>query len=147
LPIQKATIQQTKEILKYAIDVMNEATVGFVVPSWQKAKELIWPFLNNGGYYLVYIENNTIQGWIGIGATYDFYTDQVIGIIPELYVLPPFRKKGIAKQLCIEACRQLNRMGYDRIQLNVFEGNHAKQLYRKLGFRDIYTTMELTGEI
>lgn len=61
-------------------------------------------------------------------------TDENIGIIPELYVKPQFRRQGIAKKLCKEAIKQINAEGLEKVQLNVFSGNQVKQLYEKLGF-------------
>ena len=36
---------------------------------------------------------------------------------------------------------QLRSEGYKKVQLNVYAGNHAKQLYEKLGFKDVSTLM------
>ncbi|WP_156291921.1 GNAT family N-acetyltransferase [Oceanobacillus salinisoli] len=143
MAIRKATYMETQQILNYALDVMNEATAGHVEGSYEKAIQLISPFLKNGGYYLIYTDGKAIQGWIGIGFSYDPYTDKTVGMIPELFVLPAYRNKGIAKKLCDEAIEHLKQMGYSNIQLNVFAGNPAKKLYEKLGFHEVYTLMEL----
>ncbi|GEL76603.1 GNAT family N-acetyltransferase [Tenuibacillus multivorans] len=142
MTIRKATYNETQEILKHALDVLEEATMGYVEPRREKALEMVSPFLSNGGYYLVCIENNVIQGWVGIGRTFDYHTDQVIGIIPEIYVLPKFRKKGLAEKLCKKAFKQLKEEGHEKVQLNVYAGNPVKHLYEKLGFQKISTLME-----
>ncbi|MEN2767645.1 GNAT family N-acetyltransferase [Ornithinibacillus xuwenensis] len=143
MTIQSATYNETQFILNHAINVFTESTVGHIEPSWDKALQSVSLFLNNGGYYFINTENNKIKGWIGIGVTYDSYTDKEIGFIQELYVLPEYRNAGIARELCKEATIHLKQQGCQEIQLNVFVGNGAKNLYRKLGFQDLYTTMKL----
>ncbi|MCU9612346.1 GNAT family N-acetyltransferase [Caldibacillus lycopersici] len=142
MAIRKATNEETQTILNHALIVMKEATNGQVMLSWEKAQEFIWPFLENGGYYLVSTKNNVIQGWIAIGVSYDPYLDKMVGFINEIYVLPAYRKQGIAKELCKEARNRFRQLGYNQIQLNVFSGNPAKQLYKKLGFHEVMTLMQ-----
>lgn len=140
--IRRASKKETNEILKHAHQVFIESTNGLFDTNVEKAKQINSLFLSNGGYYLIWYENDTILGWIGVGITFDPFTDEEIGIIPELYVLPPHRNKGIAKKLCHAAMNNFRKQKCKRVQLNVFENNLAKNLYRILGFRDIYTTME-----
>src|SRR5699024_8814924 len=111
-------------------------TLGYVKPSLEKAYHMVSPSLSDGGYYLVHTEKSVIQGWIGVGHSYDFYTDEMVGVITELYVLQAYRTQGIAEKLCKEALKQLKDSGYKNVQLNVFNGNGAKHLYEKLGFSD-----------
>src|SRR5699024_6161934 len=140
--IRKATEQETYYILDHSLVVMKEATMGKVKALKEKAEKIMVSTLLEGGYYLVYVENEHICGWIGVGQSYDFYSAEIIGIIPELYVLPKYRKKGIAEKLCKAAFERLKHDGYKSVQLNVFAGNHAKKLYEKLGFQDISILME-----
>ena len=139
--IRKATEQETCYILDHSLEVMEEATMGKVKPLKEKAEKIMVSTLLEGGYYLVFVENEDICGWIGIGQSYDFYSGEVIGMIPELYVLPKYRKQGIAKKLCKTACERFKHEGYNSVQLNVFAGNGAKKLYEKLGFEDISILM------
>jgi ribosomal protein S18 acetylase RimI-like enzyme len=142
MTIRKATHSETKKILSHSLDVLKEATMGFVEARREIAFQMVSPFLSDGGYYLVFTENHVIQGWIGVGRTIDFYSKERIGIIPEVYVLPHYRKQGVAEKLCEEALRQLQKKGYKKVQLNVFSGNHAKHLYQNLGFQEVSTLME-----
>ncbi|GLY10858.1 GNAT family N-acetyltransferase [Pseudobacillus badius] len=142
MAIRKATFAETQRILQHSLHVWKEASVGYVQPSWEKAFQLAASFLQGGGYYLLYVEGPVIQGWIAIGEMRDFYIDEAAGFIQELYVLPPYRSRGVAEKLCTEAFRQLKAKGYRKVQLNVFAGNRAKQLYEKLGFYEVCTTME-----
>src|SRR5699024_6747401 len=97
--------------------------------------------LLDGGYYLVYEENQVIKGWIGLGQSYNYFTDEMDGMILELYVLPKYRKKGIAKKLLNDACNRLKNDGFKKVQLNVYSGNPAKYLYERLGFYDVSIMM------
>nr|WP_263326394.1 GNAT family N-acetyltransferase [Neobacillus sp. Marseille-Q6967] len=141
MTIRKATFEETQQILNYHMEVMKEATMGFVKPSRDKVMQFMAPFLEGGGYYLVRIQDHFIHGWVGIGKTVDQNTDELIGFINEMYVLPPFRNQGVGEKLCRAACKQLKAEGYKKVQLNVYAGNHAKNLYHKLGFQDVSTLM------
>ncbi|WP_045519617.1 GNAT family N-acetyltransferase [Neobacillus niacini] len=141
MTIRKATNEETQSILNYHLEVLKEATMGYVKPSREKAIEMMTPFLNGGGYYLVRIKNNVIQGWVGLGRIIDQNTDEQIGFINEMYVLPHHRKQGAAEKLCRAAFIQLRAEGLKKVQLNVYAGNHAKHLYEKLGFKDVSTLM------
>ena len=133
MTIRKATYSEIQQILNHSLDVLKEATLGYVEVRREIAFQMVSPFLSDGGYYLVYMKNHVIQGWIGVGKTMDYFTEEMIGIIPEIYVLPQDRNQGIAEKLCLEALRQLQKKGYKRVQLNVFSGNHTKHLYQNLG--------------
>nr|WP_246187708.1 GNAT family N-acetyltransferase [Ornithinibacillus caprae] len=100
------------------------------------------PILADGGYYLIYEKNRTIHGWIGVGTIYDSYSEEVVGTIPEVYVFPAYRGQGVAEKLFHEAFRHLKTENVNKVQLNVFAGNHAKKLYEKIGFHDVSTLME-----
>ncbi|MEH7180313.1 GNAT family N-acetyltransferase [Neobacillus vireti] len=141
MAIRKATYEETHSILNYHLEVLKEATMGCVTPSRKKAIEMMTPFLNGGGYYLVRVKNNAIQGWVGLGRIIDQNTDEVVGFVNEMYVLPAYRKQGVAEKLCKAAFMQLRAVGHKKVQLNVYAGNHAKHLYEKLGFKDVSTLM------
>ncbi|MFP7298375.1 GNAT family N-acetyltransferase [Neobacillus niacini] len=141
MTIRKATYEETQRILNYHLEVLKEATMGYVKPSREKAIEMMTPFLYGGGYYLVRVKNNAIQGWVGLGRIIDQNSDEEVGFINEMYVLPPYRNQGAAEKLCKAAFIQLRAEGHKKVQLNVYAGNHAKHLYEKLGFKDVSTLM------
>lgn len=65
------------------------------------------------------------------------------GYISNVYVTPEERGKGIGKQLLLESIKSLNRIKVSKIRLNVRgEMKRATNLYKKLGFKEVYTTME-----
>ncbi|WP_284139346.1 MULTISPECIES: GNAT family N-acetyltransferase [unclassified Virgibacillus] len=139
--ITKATNDEIKFIQSHSLVVMHEATVGMVKPS-ELLVQTMASFLADGGYYLVFKKDFQIQGWIGVGRTFDMYSNEIIGMLTELYVFPRYRKQGIARKLFIDACQRLEQEGYSKVQLNVFAGNGAKLLYEELGFYDVMTLME-----
>ncbi|WP_010530326.1 GNAT family N-acetyltransferase [Lentibacillus jeotgali] len=142
MTIRKATKRETREVISHSMDVLKESSMGHIPEKQEKAQQMIAPFLASGGYYLVHTESNNLQGWIGVGTTIDHYTDKPVGVIPELYVLPQYRKQGIAETLCHEASAILWEKGVAAVQLNVFAGNSVKQLYQRLGFQEVATLME-----
>ena len=77
-----------------------------------------------------------MKGWLGLASTFNFYDGERVGMISEVYVIPEYRRKGIARQLCIEGIKNLKERGHHKVHLNVFAGNGAKQLYQKLGFQE-----------
>lgn len=138
MTIRKATYQENQEILTYAQKVFKESTMGLVE---NQELPLMSSFSEDDGYYLVYSENNVMKGWLGLASTFNFYDGERVGMISEVYVIPEYRRKGIARQLCIEGIKNLKEQGHHKIHLNVFAGNGAKQLYQKLGFQEVSILM------
>jgi ribosomal protein S18 acetylase RimI-like enzyme len=139
MTIRKATYQETQEILAYSQKVFKESTMGLVE---NQEFPLMSPFSEDDSYYLVYSENNVMKGWLGVASTFNYYDGEMVGIISEVYVIPEYRRKGIARQLCIEGIKNLKERGHHKVQLYVFAGNCAKQLYQKLGFHEVSRLME-----
>ena len=143
MTIRKASDQETQEILNFSLKVFKESTMGLVdLIENQEIPLMLSPLSEGDGYYLVYSEDNMINGWLGVASTINYYDGEIVGYITEVYVLPEFRRKGIARQLCKEGIKRLKESGYHKVQLNVFAGNGAKQLYQKLGFHEVSTVME-----
>ncbi|MDY0407564.1 GNAT family N-acetyltransferase [Virgibacillus soli] len=140
--IRNATDYECKKILTYASTVIKESTMGFVKEDISASLQMMPKILADGGYYLVYMDDQMIVGWVGVGQSYNYFTDEVEGLIPELYVLPKYRKQGIAHALLEHAFARLKEAHFKKVQLNVFSGNPAKYLYEKLGFHDVSTLME-----
>ncbi|GAA0438460.1 GNAT family N-acetyltransferase [Lentibacillus halophilus] len=141
MAIKKAGREALEFIYNHAAVVQKEATAGYMTPRTVESVVLS-DTLAGGGYYLVYEDGMAIKGWIGIGKMTDPLTEERTGMISELYVFPLYRRQGIGQKLCKEACRQLKRDGYSKVQLNVFEGNDAQTFYKRLGFTEVSTLME-----
>ncbi|TRM12182.1 GNAT family N-acetyltransferase [Lentibacillus cibarius] len=139
--IRKAGPDDLKMIYEHAHNVRNEAVSGGISPD---EVEPVTPsdIIDGGGHYLVFDDEQGMKGWIGVGRIINHKAGRMTGIIPEVFVFPLYRSQGIGRQLCEAACRQLKREGCKKVQLNVFKGNHAKELYEKLGFYEVSSLME-----
>lgn len=139
LTIRIATNQELEDIFSHAQKVFEESTMGLFE---NQEPFLMSPFMEEDGKYLVDTEDGVLKGWIGIASMFNHFGGERVGMIIEIYVIPEHRKQGIARQLCIEGVRYLKEQGLHKVQLNVFAGNNAKQLYQKLGFYGVSTLME-----
>lgn len=64
------------------------------------------------------------------------------GYIRSVIVDEEFRGQGVGKLLISEAIKYLNEMNVDQILINVrSKTERAKQLYEKMGFKEVYTVM------
>ncbi|GIN42371.1 GNAT family N-acetyltransferase [Heyndrickxia oleronia] len=143
MDIRKPNDSELKRILSLSPQAVFDGTLGEVRPTNQKIEQLIEPLLKKGNYYLIATENNTLMGWILIGASKDQFTDKINGFIYELFVLEEFRGKGISKMLMRTGIDYLKQDGYSEVRLSVFAGNQAIKLYEKFGFNIRTITMSL----
>lgn len=143
MEIRMAEDKEILEILTRWKTVMSEATAGYLDVKKDSELTPLAPFFYTDFDYLVCLEDGKIQGWIGIGEIRDVYIHESKGFISELYVLPEHRNHGVGRKLCIEAIRRFRKAQYRSVQLNVFNGNHAKNLYTDLGFSEVSALMEL----
>ncbi|MGN8644857.1 GNAT family N-acetyltransferase [Gracilibacillus sp. HCP3S3_G5_1] len=140
--IRKATNKDVQFILSKAKDVANEGMFSKDAISQEKAVQLAMFNLEQAGYYLVYENpNQEIVGWILLGENIDFITNLHHAFIFEVYVLPPYRNLGIAKQLLQAAMLESKLRGFNEIRLNVYANNFAKDIYHRMGFKDLQTIM------
>ncbi len=64
------------------------------------------------------------------------------GYIRSVVVDERYRGQGVGKLLITEAIKYLKEMNVDQILINVrSKTERAKQLYEKMGFREVYTVM------
>lgn len=145
MEIRKPSNTEIQTILKLSPQAFFEGTMGRILPTEEKIRQLIEPLLEKGCYYLIAAANDQLLGWVLIGANKDPFTDAKIGFIYELYVIQEFRGKGVAKRLLKSAIHHLKNEEYSEIRLNVFAENHAIQLYRQMGFseRNIIMSLQL----
>lgn len=141
--IRRANQIETNTLLHMSVNVMSESSMDFVQNNVQSGLNIFLPFLNSGGYYLVALENTMIAGWVLIGPDFNPINIQKTASVFSLYVLPPYRKLGLGKQLMLHALHEFKNQGFQKVQLNVYTGNPAKLLYEQLGFNDISIVMEL----
>ncbi|WP_059172542.1 GNAT family N-acetyltransferase [Bacillus sp. FJAT-27445] len=143
MTIRKASKTETDYILRFAGHVVEESTAGYAPNNMANAYNMFQPIVKDGAYYLVDDYNREIRGWILLGSDWNPLTGNVTGQLLQLYVFQQYRNFGIGKKLMEAAIQELQSRGIGTIQLNVFAGNPAKAMYKKLGFREISTVMEL----
>ncbi|MFD1428418.1 ribosomal protein S18 acetylase RimI-like enzyme [Kroppenstedtia sanguinis] len=132
-----AVPSEVESIKQHACQAMEEGTLYRTRRlSEERVQDLTEKVLERGGEHWVATEGEELLGWILIGPHRDFFSDEAIGFIYELYVFPDHRGKGLGEKLMKTALQQLQAKGYQEIRLNVFAGNPATHLYRKLGFTE-----------
>ncbi|MCH1627383.1 GNAT family N-acetyltransferase [Ferdinandcohnia quinoae] len=141
---RKATSGETHQILKLSSEVAYEASIGYVSRKSEYPSQMTMSFLSRGGYYLVAVEDDIIKGWILLGESLNTFENEMIGFISELYVIPKHRKQQLGYELMRNALSVFKQNNIHKVQLNVFEGNLAKNLYKKMGFQEISTLMEIS---
>lgn len=100
--------------------------------------------LNNGAYFLVGLDSEEVVGWVLIDKGFDWFTEEEIGWISDVYVKAAFRRKGYAKELLQHSFLHFKDLGYSDVRLNVFSFNEkAIKLYEKLGFKDVCKFMKI----
>lgn len=141
--IEKATETDIKFIATRAAESASE---GAQQPlSAEKANSMFDSIVNKGGFYLVYRNaDSSIAGWILLGENTDYFSDKKFGFIYDVYVLPEYRGRGISKVLIKEGISTLKTLGYEEVRLNVFATNYAKEIYKKVGFKDLNSIMTLS---
>nr|WP_275980285.1 GNAT family N-acetyltransferase [Halalkalibacter alkaliphilus] len=92
--------------------------------------------------YFTLLDRHRICGWILLGEAKTPVNSETMGMVLELYVLQPYRKKGFGHMLMNYALHYFKQKQLKKVQLNVFAGNHAKKLYEQMGFKDVSTLME-----
>ncbi|WP_342577296.1 GNAT family N-acetyltransferase [Psychrobacillus sp. FSL K6-2843] len=139
--ITQATKEEVEFILSHAISSTYDATQMEI--SEEKAVAMLQGVLDKGGFYLIAKEeDSTITGWILLGKSTDYFTDQTYGFIYEIYVLPEHRGKGLSKLLINEGNAYWKSQGYDEVRLNVFASSFAKEIYKKMGFEEVNFIMK-----
>ncbi|WP_242218719.1 GNAT family N-acetyltransferase [Bacillus cereus group sp. BfR-BA-01380] len=144
LSILKANNQDVSVILKHSAAGVYESTGNTVNLPEEKVYAMFTSILEKGGYYLVAKEEDQIQGWILLGQNKDYFTDVIHGFIYDIFVLPEYRGKGLSKMLIQYGIEEFKLKGYEEISLNVFAANTAKELYKRLGFKETQILMKLS---
>ncbi|EGK11795.1 GNAT family acetyltransferase [Desmospora sp. 8437] len=149
MKIGPATASQVENIKQHARQAMEEGTLYHArrLPE-ERVHDMMEKVLERGGEHWAAVEGEELMGWVLIGPHRDFFSDEVIGFIYELHVFPDHRGKGLGERLMKMALQQLQAKGYREIRLNVFAGNPAIDLYRKLGFteRQVMMSRQLVSD-
>jgi ribosomal protein S18 acetylase RimI-like enzyme len=109
--------------------------IGFVEPpSLEMTRGFVRRILQDGGVQVLAVTpDEAVVGWCDIvrKALEGFRHSGTLG----MGLLPEYRGQGLGERLAVEAIRSAQRIGIERIELDVFASNaRAIALYRKLGF-------------
>ena len=99
------------------------------------------------GFYGYVSQESTLAGYIHLANEWIFKRRH-IATLNELYILPDFRRQGIAAGL-INHCLNLLKTipGKEQVELHVNSGNRgAVDLYQKLGFSQVATIPKAVKE-
>jgi len=120
--------------LKMAESHFRELDSSFV-PRQDWGKNYFTIIQSNPHFYLRWIAvNDARAGFILFGLEDHNFLANTSGWIYELYVLPEFRRKGVARESALRAILEL-QAHTSKIQLEIMEGNQgAKALWKSLGF-------------
>ena len=140
-----ASSEQDK-FLRMAVKHFSEMNPSFVPQDdW---KEHYFPtIMANPRYVLRWIVcDEKRAGFILFGLEKHRFLPRTTGVIHEVYVLPEFRRRGVATVCALEAIRELRAHAPSKIQLEVIEGRvAAAALWESLGFRKITSRYVLSG--
>ena len=79
--------------------------------------------------------NNQMVGFVSICAFRDLDEDASLGEISAIYLHPDYWRKGLGTKLCLAALSELEKQGYKKVLIWIFEANiQARKFYEALGF-------------
>ena len=144
LPIAPA---EQAEFLRMAEKHFSEMNPSFV--PWDDWKQHYFPtILANPQYFLRWIIcDGKRAGFILFGLEPHRFLPRITGVIYEVYILPEFRRRGVASVCSVEAIRELQTYAPSKIQLEVIEGRvAAAALWESLGFQKVTSCYVLSGD-
>ncbi len=135
-----------EEFQRMAIEYFSELNPGFV-PQNDWKEQYFQNIVSNPQYFLRWIVcDEKRAGFILFGLEKHRFLPRMTGAIYELYVLPEFRRRGVAKACALEAIRELRAHAPSKIQLEVAEGRvAAAALWGSLGFQKVADRYVLSG--
>ena len=104
-------------------------------------KMRLYDALRKNGMLIAETANKKLAGMVFADISIDPVGSST-GYIRSVVVDESFRGQGIGKLLIKHAIKYLNEMNVDQILINVrSKTERAKQLYEKMGFKEVYTVM------
>jgi len=145
LPIASS---EKDKFLQMAAQHFSELNSSFV-PQDDWREHYFATIIADSRYFLRWIVcDEKRAGFILFGLEKHRFLPRMTGAIYELYVLPEFRRRGVAKACAIEAIRELWSHGPSKIQLEVIEGRSpAAALWKSLGFQKVTDRYVLSGSM
>ncbi|WP_082231992.1 GNAT family N-acetyltransferase [Halobacillus massiliensis] len=141
--ISHATRAEIDELLPRVQESLEEGSRGYYEVDQDKASRMMEDVLNQDGQIQVAVDDGQVVGWVVYGQQDDSFSGEKVGFIYDLFMRKEFRGRGHAKALMDSALRELQLQGMASVRLVVYAGNHARELYEKLGFTDQRTVMAM----
>jgi ribosomal protein S18 acetylase RimI-like enzyme len=133
-PIQP---DEQEEFLRMAESYFTELNPAFV-PALDWKEQYFQKIVSNSRNFLRWIVcDERKAGFILFGIEDHRFLPRQNGAIYELYVLPEFRRRGIANECARRAIEELWQHSPSKIQLEVVEGAVAAAFWKSLGFRKV----------
>ena len=134
------------DFLAMAANHFSELNASFV-PQVDWKEHYFKTIMANPQYFLRWIVcDQQRAGFILFGIERHRFLPRTTGAIYELYVVPEFRRRGVAKKCAIDAIRELWTHAPSKIQLEVIDGRvAAAALWRSLGFQKVTDRYVLSG--
>jgi ribosomal protein S18 acetylase RimI-like enzyme len=94
-------------------------------------------------FWLARVEEQ-ITGFVSFRLSTNPFTQQTYGFIEDLYIAPPFRRRGYAEELARAAFAEISRQGASKIQLDVLVHNEqGLAFWSKLGLTLHHYVLEI----
>jgi GNAT superfamily N-acetyltransferase len=142
IEIKRATPEQSPEIAEMVgqllEEIMNSIGVKAFNFDWNQTRDRLGQFLLDQKYFVFVAEDaGEPVGFIALYEGYALYAEGAFGTIPELYVRPEYRSKGVGKKLTDKAKEFAATKGWTRLEVTTpplpqFE--KTLEFYEKEGF-------------
>jgi GNAT superfamily N-acetyltransferase len=142
IEIKRATPEQSPEIAEMVgqllEEIMNSIGVKAFNFDWNQTRDRLRQFLLAQKYFVFVAEDaGEPAGFIALYESYALYAEGAFGTIPELYVRPEYRSKGVGKKLTDKAKEFAATKGWIRLEVTTpplpqFE--RTLEFYEKEGF-------------
>jgi GNAT superfamily N-acetyltransferase len=142
IEIKRATPEQSPEIAEMVgqllEEIMNSIGVKAFNFDWNQTRDRLRQFLLDQKYFVFVAEDaGEPVGFIALYEDYALYAEGAFGTIPELYVRPEYRSKGVGKKLTDKAKEFAAMKGWPRLEVTTpplprFE--RTLEFYEKEGF-------------
>lgn len=142
MKIRKALISDIKQIARVHVDSWRTAYKGIMSDEYLDNlscdnRERNWKkrlFENKESTEFMYVAENEEEKIVGFAsADIDKEDKQYQGTLYTLYILEPYQRIGIGKELVKSVVKKLKENGINSLKLWAFEDNPSRKFYEKFG--------------